>query len=333
MKETITNLKSNEQIVILTNRKDITADYVILELSKRGIPFYRFNTEDFPHTVKLSFKLQRNFNEALIIAKNIKLSLNDVKSIWYRRPVIPSFDHIDLEAGIKDFCVKESYYSLEGVWASLDCFWVSNPFNIRKAENKPFQLKAASETGFQIPETLISNDPDSIESFFEKNDREIIIKPVRTGVFKEKEKEKIIFTSRIGPNDIDKIDSSIPIPSIFQRKIPKKYDIRVTVIGEEVFATEIHSQSYAESTVDWRRGENPRIVHKKHKLPDHVEAQCQFLTKSLGLQFAAIDLVLTPSEEYYFLEINPNGQWAWIEERTGFKLTNALVDLLLCGKR
>jgi glutathione synthase/RimK-type ligase-like ATP-grasp enzyme len=320
---------SKDVILILTNREDITADYVVLECTRRAVPFIRLNTEDFPQCLNLSLNICKDsFVQGKLSNKNVHLMLEDVRSVWYRRPSLPLFNNASMDPGIKEFCTKESHYALEGLWTLLDVFWVSNPFNIRKAENKPFQLHVASGMGFVIPRTLISNNPEEVRGFFEGCKDGIIIKPVRTGTFQIDKEEKIIFTNVVRESDIEHLDRVRLAPSIYQEKVPKRYDIRVTVIGEKVFAAEIHSQLYEESKIDWRRGENPNITHKKHKLPSDIEEKCVGLNKALGLQFSAIDLVLDVEGQYFFLEINPNGQWAWIEERTGYELTRHLVDLL-----
>ena len=329
-RETIITQNCNK-VLILSNREDITADYVVLELTRRNVPFFRFNTEDYPLKVQLSLNLEEASFAGAFIRREEVFHVEEFRSVWYRRPSPPSFDSLPLDSGLKAFCTKESFYALEGLWASLNCFWVSDPFKIRKAENKPYQLKLATELGFKIPSTLISSSAAEIMGFIEKNPLGVIIKPVRTGVFKEGSGEKLIFTSSLKAFDAEKYCSSVKIPSIYQEQLPKEYDIRVTLIGDRVFATEIHSQDYKDSIVDWRKGENPKITHKKHKLPQDIEQNCIRLMTKLGLEFSAIDLVMTPDHEYYFLEINPNGQWAWIEQRTGYQLTEALVDLL-CQK-
>jgi glutathione synthase/RimK-type ligase-like ATP-grasp enzyme len=323
---------SNNRIVIITNREDITADYVVMELTKRNVPFFRFNTEDFPHDVSMSFNLAQGCIGGQFKSRELTLPFHDITSIWYRRPGVPSFNQAVLDPGLKEYCVKESYYALDGVLATINCFWISDPFMIRKAENKPLQLAVSSKIGFQIPQTLISSSPADIKVFYEECDKSIVIKPIRSGGFRNNGEDKIIFTHSVTAQDLDGLDSTVSLPSIYQAKVHKRYDIRVTVIGNDTFATEIHSQGYSDSVVDWRRGENPKLPHKKHKLPTDIEAMCVALTKKLGLQFSAIDLVLSQDGAYYFLEINPNGQWAWIEERTGYKLTAALVDLLICGR-
>ena len=118
-------------------------------------------------------------------------------------------------------------------------------------------------------------------------------------------------------------------PVIYQREIAKACDLRVTVIGERLFATAIHSQADNETEVDWRRGSRVDLVHELVELPEELAARCLELTRALDLRYGAIDLIRDSDGANRFLEINPNGQWAWIERRTGAPLSAAIVDALL----
>lgn len=105
-------------------------------------------------------------------------------------------------------------------------------------------------------------------------------------------------------------------------------DIRATVVGNQVFAVSIHSQDWEETRVDWRRGSNPHLLHEVIDLPDDLSEQCIRIVQSQLLRFGAIDLVLDSDGEFWFLECNPNGQWAWIENRTGLPIA-AITDEML----
>jgi glutathione synthase/RimK-type ligase-like ATP-grasp enzyme len=113
-----------------------------------------------------------------------------------------------------------------------------------------------------------------------------------------------------------------------QSEILKQYDVRVTVVGERVFATAIWSQDNEETITDWRKGSRPDLRHEKIVLDQRVERQCVKLVQRLGLRYGAIDLVCDQSGKLWFLEINPNGQWAWIENLTGYPIAAAIVDEL-----
>jgi glutathione synthase/RimK-type ligase-like ATP-grasp enzyme len=201
---------------------------------------------------------------------------------------------------------------------------------IRIAENKITQLNLANEIGFKIPQTVISNSPDDVIGFVEGRKTDVVIKPVKSGFIGG---DEVLFTNVLDKEAINKPDRIMKIPSIYQECVKKKYDIRVTIFGNKVFPVEIHSQESSESRVDWRKSNDLNMQQREHVLPKDIEDKCLKMTKRLGLQFGAIDLILTPENEYFFLEINPNGQWAWLEQRTNYHLTDALIDLLLKGKR
>ncbi|NDW08650.1 hypothetical protein, partial [Dysgonomonas sp. 520] len=116
-------------------------------------------------------------------------------------------------------------------------------------------------------------------------------------------------------------------PNFFQNHIDKSYDVRVTMVGEKPFAVLIDSQQNNETQTDWRRGEFP-LKHININLPDDITSQCVSLLKTLNLRFGAIDFILDKSDNYIFLEINPNEQWAWIEKQTGCDISNEIVNLL-----
>lgn len=313
-------------ILIVTNREDITADFVVLELKKRKKIFLRFNTEDFPEKVKvdISFckgKLSGGFKH--IDSKSF-ISFSSIKSVWYRRPVLPIFANIPKHH--EKFCMRESLATLSGIWDSLDCFWVSSPRNIYFAENKLAQLRLASEMGLLIPQTVVSNNYDDVQRLSKRCKGDIIIKPVKAGLLDDK---FVVFTNKVRNQDFDYLKQSFPLPSIYQENIPKELDIRITVIGRQVFATAIHSQINKDSVIDWRRAQDVNLPHYTHTLPEDIKNKCLEIVEKFGLKFGAIDMILGKNGKYYFLEINPNGQWAWIEKRTGYKLTKVLTDMLI----
>jgi glutathione synthase/RimK-type ligase-like ATP-grasp enzyme len=186
----------------------------------------------------------------------------------------------------------------------------------------------AVAVGLQIPETVITNDASVALNFISAGPT--IAKTLYSAVLEGDEgakSERVIFTNRISNRSFP-LAAIEAAPVIFQREIPKALDIRVTVVGERVFAAGIASQVREETSVDWRRGSHPDLPHAIHNLPSKIAERCVAIVRSLGLRFAAIDLVLDPHGAYWFLEANPNGQWAWIENRTGLQIASAIVDEL-----
>lgn len=121
-------------------------------------------------------------------------------------------------------------------------------------------------------------------------------------------------------------------PVILQPYIEKLFELRITVVGEKVFPCAIHSQNSQRTLEDWRRYDLSNTPHKIYPLPPNIEGLCVNLVKALELKFGCIDMIVTPDKEYIFLEINPNGQWLWIEQLTGLPISQTLAELLIAGK-
>jgi len=319
-------------IIIVTNRRDYTADFLILELQKRQADYVRFNTEDFPQRVRVVWQIDETGFGGFFLFPKAQVDFKDIGSVWYRRPVppVPSAEIEDPAA--KEFALAESQASLDGIWRSLDCFWVSHPDNLKKAEFKLYQLRVAADIGFRLWPTMLTNSPETAKAFWHDQEGRVVYKPLRCGRLVRNDTVNLIYTNPIGPPEVEKLDRVVYAPSLLQRYVPKRVEIRVTVIGNKVFAVEIHSQDRADSRHDWRRADTPWLRHEPHLLPSEVEAACIALVRTLGLAFGAIDLVLTPEGEYVFLEINPNGQWAWIQQLCPeLRLRETLADLLISG--
>jgi glutathione synthase/RimK-type ligase-like ATP-grasp enzyme len=319
-------------ILIVTNRQDQTADFLILELKKRKADYIRFNTEDFPQRVGILWEMKELGVDGYFNFPDRRIQFSEITSVWYRRPVSPvPCDSIEGEA--RNFVIIECLSTLEGIWRTLDCFWVSNPDNLRNAENKLYQLKQAIQVGFQVPQTIITNDPGISMSFYEKNGKDIIYKPIRKGHLDRGENQSVIFTNPINQEAANQLDKVIYAPSLFQKYVHKRIELRVTVIGNKVFAVSLDSQKIPEAIHDWRKAINEGIPHKLFLLPPEICNKCKTFVRNLGLQFGAIDMIITPEEQYVFLEINPNGQWAWIQQICPeIPLRESLADILIYGK-
>lgn len=141
-------------------------------------------------------------------------------------------------------------------------------------------------------------------------------------------KEYAIFTSRVLEQHLEEIERARLSPAIYQELIPKKFDLRVTVVGKKIFAVAIDSQSDPAAAIDWRRTENPKLPHHPIVLPTKLSDQLLILMDSLRLTFAGIDMILSESGEYVFLEVNPSGQWLWLDEMLGCGISDAIAKWL-----
>lgn len=317
-------------LLIITNRQDYTADYLILGLRELGVDFVRFNTEEFPEQVGLTLSFSSTGLSGSLVIRGRQIDTREIKSVWYRRPVssVPSRKIRDEAA--RQFAVQESNTALQGLWRILDSFWVSHPDNIRNAESKIQQLAIAGRCGFSVPTTLITKSPSAASNFYEEFSSELVYKPLEYSKITRGDRVSLIYTNRLDEKLASRFANVAAAPTLLQQHIKKKVEIRVTVVGRQAIAAEIHSQDHPKSRDDWRRIDPREITHTPHLLPTGVEKSCIDLVSRLGLQFGAIDLIVTPDDEYIFLEINPNGQWAWIQQICPeLKIREALIGLLV----
>lgn len=310
-------------ILLVTNKRDITTDFVVLELERRGVPFVRLNSEDLPQAM-VRFTPAGGWE---IILGDQTVALRDVTAGYYRRPGTPEVPETVGDEATRDYIVNEWSAVLRSLWNALEGRWLNSPFAILRAEDKPRQLSEALKIGFAIPETLVTNAFESAHAFVAVGGA--IGKPLRHALVERGPTGEVLFTSRLAALETDDRAAVAAAPVIYQREIAKACDLRVTVIGDRLFATAIHSQSDQETEVDWRRGSRVDLPHEVVELPADVAARCLALTHALDLRYGAIDLIRDSAGKYWFLEINPNGQWAWIERRTGAPLSAAIVDTLL----
>jgi len=318
-------------ILAVTDALDDTANVVIAALRRRGARWARFNLAEFPRHARMAFNPQRAPEAFLVDEDGDTIPLETVRSVWTWHPQPPRLE--GFEPPERAFLREASYCAWRLVSAHLRerCFMANDPWAERRAEDKGTQLRAAARAGLAIPETLVTNDPVQARAFCARH-RETIFKLLNRPRIDRGDSAAWIGTRLLEPADLEALDDLDLCPGIFQPRIPKRFDLRVTVVGRRLFPVEIHSQGDPLGAVDFRPALADRpgdIPHVIHVLPPEVEERIHALTETLGLAYCAIDMVVTPAGGYVFLEVNPSGQYGWIEGLTGVPITAALVDMLL----
>ena len=180
-----------------------------------------------------------------------------------------------------------------------------------------------------MPETLVTNDPEAARQFCAVHHDGVVYKTIASGFVEYLPTVTgTIYTTLLEQKHLAELDRVEVVPCLFQEYVAKAVELRVTVVGTEVFAAQIDSQATERTKHDWRRYDSA-TPYSQHRLPQDEEERCVTLVRCLGLEFGAIDLVLRPDGRYVFLEINANGQWGWIEQLTGFPIAAAIADRLI----
>jgi glutathione synthase/RimK-type ligase-like ATP-grasp enzyme len=339
---------SKDQIVIVTRMMDPHTDDVIVRLRELGEAPIRLNTEDLPGNAFVTLNLggsQPLAGSISIRTNGRRLELERVRSVWWRRPgafVFPSA----LPPQEEEFASTELNNTLSSVWASLDCYWISYPENIIQASWKLEQLHRAVNYGLDVPRTLVTTDPEEVSAFYESCDRRIVLKvmsdpylgsrrAVEKGTRPDSEQEfgeiYQASTRLVSVEDLAELDTVATTPCLFQEYIDKRKELRLTVIGDELFAAEIDSQSDEAARVDWRH-KQLEVQYSRSQIPTELAERCMRLVRSYRLNFSAIDMILTPEGQYVFLENNPNGQFLLIESMVPeLRMKEALAACLIRG--
>lgn len=177
---------------------------------------------------------------------------------------------------------------------------------------------------------IVTNDPEQARKFFESCGEQMIFKAIHHEMLDYENKSFNIQTTLINQGHLSRLGLVRKQPSLFQEFIDKEYELRVTVVGNAVFPVKIASQEYLETAIDWR---NPDFIQKLRytpiDLPREIHDRCHSMLKTLGLEFGAFDFAVDKKGVCYFLEVNPNGQWYWLEDLTGVLISDAIVATLM----
>ena len=238
---------------------------------------------------------------------------------WWRKPVYitPSEKYLK-NINLSNIAEKEKTNFLEGIILNMPIkSWVNHKSDIKKASNKIHQLNVVK---MKYPQTVITNKKEVLKKIFEDK---FIMKTLQSQSLGLE--EGVLKTTLTNTHDIDKIDLNF-MPVICQEFIDKICDIRVTIVGNKIFAAKIFSHS-EKAKIDFRTDYN-NLTYEKCELSKDIEDSLLRLNKYYNLNYSAIDLIQDKNGEIYFLELNPNGQYLWIEELLALPISKNIASFL-----
>lgn len=313
-------------VLIITEQLDVTTDLVVKTLTERGVRVHRVDTGDFPQNLTLAATINpgRSRWSGSLADLYRDTELGDITGVYYRHP-----SPFRLPAGLTDY--EQQWARLEarmgfgGVLGSLSARWVNHPTANAAAEYKPRQLAAAAAIGLTIPHTLITNDPTAVVRFRqEAPDGKVVYKPLTQLPYVDEGSGQV---AALSTTLVDNIDGRVAgTAHLFQHLVVKDHEVRVTIVGDRLFPVRIDAGS-DQARLDWRT-DYAALSYSTTTLPDEIADKLRDLVHTLGLRFAAVDMAVTPSGEYVFFEVNPNGQWAWLEFQTGAPISAAIAEEL-----
>ena len=313
-------------LLILTSDKDLTADFLIVELLRRRLPYFRLNAEELVRT-GFKFSIDKDSVHRELSLGDKRVDLNDIHAVWYRRAVSPG-PVADVSLAERAFIAGELRHIAMGLVWNPAITWVNPIDKVSIAEHKLYQLQVARQLGMQVPRTLVSSDATELRDFAAANTNGTICKPIFHGLFAGEDAHYSVYTRRVAPESLE-TDCVKVCPVLLQEEILRIADVRATFIGSKCFVADIKGEC---NLVDWR-DPNHAVEYSVASLTDKFEAICRAKLDKLGLIYGAFDFVRTPEGDLVFLEVNPTGEWAWLEDRLGFPMRDAFVDLFFGDKK
>ncbi|GGK38724.1 MvdC/MvdD family ATP grasp protein [Nocardia camponoti] len=309
---------STDTVLVVTESDDLHGDALAATLREQHrLDPIRLDLRDFPCQTG-SFRLDKGgTNRALAHVHG----LDDVRAVWWRRAHPCAVPH-GVRAADDEFRQAECDGFLQGMLWSIPAYWVNDPAAERTAARKIVQLETAQRAGFVVPETLITNDPDEARSFVESRSGPVVYKRTGTG------RGEFSETRIIADADLGRLMSIRSTPTTFQDYIAAACDLRVVWVDGIEWTVRIDSQAGV-GRVDSRL--DTSVDFTPYRLPASVSKSLSTLMGALGLSFGVVDLRLGADGEYYFLEVNPQGQFAYLEIKTGLPLFASLANLLVRG--
>ena len=313
-------------VLIITRQGDNgSVEMVSSALRERGEKPVRLDSDLYPQEIKLSSRLGTSGGCFLTTAEG-RFDVGEVSALWYRR--FFTGGKLPAELGdTREACVAESCQTLYGTIASLKCFQLDRLSSVRRADHKEVQLQKACELGLEIPDTLISNDPEEVPAFFHRHRGNVVTKTQSSFAIYRDGEEQVVFTSAFREEHLKELEGLRYSPMMFQERVAKRVELRATVVGRRVFTAMVDSQKHELSAVDWRRdGVGLIDAWEPYQLPPEVECALLGLCQFFGLNYGAADLVVTPEGRHVFLEINAGGEWFWLQPI--LPIAEALADVL-----
>jgi glutathione synthase/RimK-type ligase-like ATP-grasp enzyme len=314
------------QVIILSDLKDAHIPYVRRHITGQSVVI---DPRDLARDNTLSF--QNDARGTMVQFGNVVL--NNVTGVWYRKPQPIESDSLPVVPALQDYsrlALERHYALLCGAFPNTTL--VNDYYAGLRASNKLLQLQAARKLGFAVAETLITGSKEAAEVFLRRHPNSIV-KPLSGHLPRVNGRQALFLTTRIGTSFMPDLSGLHMAPAIFQVAINAKNDIRVTVVGDQVFAASVRSDDgqYAMPVRDSRAGQfddSIQIDVATH-LPSAIKRLCIEHTKAMGLTFGAIDLIEDHEGVFWFIENNAGGQWAYIEEATGLLIGAAIARLLM----
>jgi hypothetical protein len=306
-------------ILMMSPEQDAHTQAVRRSLEQMGVGVTVLDLAEFPQQaqVSLNFGTRHGYYESMVLDYDRDLDLCGCDVVWWRQTQ-PFVLHPELTDRLyRSFAYIECQATMSGLWLALDAFWVNHPMRSEEAQRKAYQLKAAQQAGFAIPATLITNSPSRARAFVQQHGVDRTIYHAFSTTARSWHEARLVPSQPMAL-----LDNVCYAPVVFQEYIPAQSDLRLVVVGEELFA------AVAPALAGLKAAAVGEL--EPYQLTPALAKQVRSLMAQLGLTYAVVHMRIALDGQPLFIDLDPCGSWLDVEEQTDLPIT-AAVALLLAG--
>jgi len=304
-------------IAVISTANDLHYQSVAAELRRMGEESFLVEIPKLGNQARFTMATGGERYQKWSIPGHDTLDLEQVRCVWYRRFFPPVLTPTLSSKADTEWALREWRDATTAAFSASPARFVSAPWAQELAGMKAYQLRVAQSLGLRVPDTLMTNDADAARAFIQRHAGCVVHKVVKTP------RDRWVATKKWHPSDEAELKWLYLAPTFFQEQIVAPYELRITIVGRQIFAAAFAvgcDVTDARSLLD--------VPYEEHRLPQETEALLLRFMDALGLQYGTIDMKLCGNGEYVFLEINPQGQFLYVEIKTGMPITLAMAELL-----
>ncbi len=314
----------SERVLCLARPGDPSVELVARALARRGVELVWPDLRRFPGELSLGFGV----GEDALPPRLGGVELAGARSLWIRHLEVGEALPETLSPEHRSACASLGYAAVISLIECLDLFQLDPLEAVEAAPVKARQGQLARRFGLEVPRTLVSNDADTIRAFARRCGGELIAKMLESGsvLLQGADGLEPYPTTLLSADDLESLDGIALSPMIFQERIPRRLEARVTVVGHDVFVAAVEGGEAVDVRTD------PSLIAGLRPyvgVPERVRAGLLAMLDHLGLNFGTFDLILTPEGRWVFLEMNTVSFFDHVERNAGLPISESVSELLL----
>ncbi|KAB7727018.1 MvdD family ATP-grasp ribosomal peptide maturase [Rudanella paleaurantiibacter] len=321
-------------VLIITRSFDLqaTTPMVVKAIEDFGGRAIVFPVDRYPFEYQLTYLDTDAGIEIWLDTPGGREAIHTCDSLWFRRFELNKKAFVE-QYGAKLLPAFEAQVeaTLKGLIEGFDGFVLGRPSVHRRLASREEQMRVARRAGLLVPNTCVTNSPAEARRFVQaQQPADVIVKSQASYAIQDDGQTMVMFTNRLTTDDMDALDDLQATPLMFQQAIEKEIELRITVAGHRIWAFSINSQASEISQNDWRKNGVATVSDwKPYDLPQSVAQSLHTFMDLYGLNYGAIDMIVTPQGDHYFIEINSAGEFMWLDCLQNFQISEHLAGMLL----